>query len=346
MTNVRVRPCLSLSNFGTRNLKKRIFSGVKPTGHMHLGNYLGSIKQWVALQDQYECIFSVVDLHAMTEEYEVAEFPSLCYEIAGLYLACGVDPKKAAVFMQSHIPEHAELAWILNTLTPMGLLSRMTQYKDRALEKQEAVNAGLFDYPVLMAADILLYKAELVPVGEDQTQHVELCRDLARKFNARFGLTFAEPKTILNETPRVMGLDGERKMSKSYDNCLYLLDAPEVVEKKILVAKTDPQRLRRTDPGRPEMCNIHQLHKAFSTPEEIKATDEGCRNATMGCVDCKRILIKNLNAFLAPIQKRYAELSADGKTIPTILREGAEKVRPIAQATMAEVRRKCGLVAM
>ena len=195
-------------------MRKRIFSGVQPSGHMHLGNYLGSIKQWVALQEKYDCIFSVVDLHAMTAEYDVAEFPDLNYEIAGLYIACGVDPEKAAIFMQSHVPEHAELAWILSTITPMGLLGRMTQYKDRALEKQEAVNAGLFNYPVLMAADILLYKAEVVPVGEDQSQHLELCRDIARKFNARFGQTFAEPQTILNETPRVMGLDGERKMSK------------------------------------------------------------------------------------------------------------------------------------
>jgi len=325
-------------------MKKRIFSGVKPTGHMHLGNYLGSIKQWVALQDKYDCIFSVVDLHGMTEDYEVAEFTDLCFEVAALYIACGVDPKKSAIFLQSHVPEHAELAWILNTVTPIGLLSRMTQYKDRALEKQESVNAGLFNYPVLMAADILLYKAEVVPVGEDQCQHLELCRDITRKFNARFGQTFAEPQTLLNETPRVMGLDGERKMSKSYDNCLYMLDAPEVVEKKILVAKTDPQRLRRTDPGRPEMCNIHLLHRAFSSPEEAGMVDKGCRSAAIGCVDCKKMLIKNLNAFLGPIQRRYAELRKDGGTVPRILREGAEKVRPIARETMTEVRRRCGLV--
>ena len=325
-------------------MKKRIFSGVKPTGHMHLGNYLGSIKQWVALQDKYDCIFSVVDLHGMTEDYEVAEFTDLCFEAAALYIACGVDPKKSAIFLQSHVPEHAELAWILNTVTPIGLLSRMTQYKDRALEKQESVNAGLFNYPVLMAADILLYKAEVVPVGEDQCQHLELCRDITRKFNARFGQTFAEPQTLLNETPRVRGLDGERKMSKSYDNCLYMLDAPEVVEKKILVAKTDPQRLRRTDPGRPEMCNIHLLHRAFSSPEEAGMVDKGCRSAAIGCVDCKKMLIKNLNAFLGPIQRRYAELRKDRGTVPRILREGAEKVRPIARETMTEVRRRCGLV--
>lgn len=327
-----------------KKMKKRIFSGVKPSGHMHIGNYLGSIKQWVALQEKYDCIFSVVDLHAMTEDYEAKGFAELNYEIAGLYIACGVDPAKAAIFIQSHVPEHAELAWILSTITPMGLLGRMTQYKDRVVEKQEAVNAGLFNYPALMAADILLYKAEVVPVGEDQTQHLELARDIARKFNARFGETFPEPQTILNETPRVMGLDGERKMSKSYDNCLYLLDAPEVVEKKLLVAKTDPQRLRRTDPGRPEMCNIHLLHRAFSTEAEAKDIDAGCRSAAIGCVDCKRMLIKNLNAFLAPIQHRYAALRKEKDAIPRILREGAEKVRPIARETMAEVRRHCGLV--
>ena len=325
-------------------MKKRIFSGVKPTGHMHLGNYLGSIRQWVALQDKYDCIFSVVDLHAITEDYDVADFADLNFEIAALYIACGVDPAKAAIFIQSHVPEHAELAWILDTITPTGLLSRMTQYKDRAVEKQESVNVGLFNYPVLMAADILLYKAEVVPVGEDQCQHLELCRDIARKFNARFGQTFPEPQTILNETPRVMGLDGERKMSKSYDNCLYLLDAPDAMEKKILVAKTDPQRLRRTDPGRPEMCNIHLLHRAFSSPEEAATVDKDCRSAAIGCVDCKKMLIKNLNAFLGPIQRRYTELRKDPGAMPSILRKGAERVRPIARETMAEVRQRCGLV--
>ena len=324
-------------------MKKRLFSGVKPTGHLHIGNYLGSIKQWVPLQDEYECIFSVVDLHAMTENYDVEGFSDLCCEVAGLFIACGVDPDKSAIFIQSHIPEHTELTWILDTLTPMGLLSRMTQYKDRALAKKENVNVGLFNYPVLQAADILLYKAEAVPVGEDQSQHLEFCRDVVRKFNNRFGNTFPEPLTILNETPRIMGLDGERKMSKSYDNCLYLLDEPAMVEKKILTAKTDPQRLRRSDPGRPEVCNIFTLHKAFSSENEIAQVDSGCRNAGIGCVDCKKMLVGNLNEALSPIRRRYAELRADRDTIPRILKEGAEKVRPIARETMAEVRRKAGL---
>ena len=324
-------------------MKKRLFSGVKPTGRLHIGNYLGSIRQWADLQDEYECIFSVVDLHAMTEDYHVEGFTDLCYEVAGLFIACGVDPARASIFIQSHIPEHAELCWILDTLTPVGLLGRMTQYKDRALEKKENINVGLFNYPVLQAADILLYKGEIVPVGEDQNQHLELCRDIARKFNNRFGETFPEPQTILNETPRIMGLDGERKMSKSYDNCLYLLDEPEVVEKKILTAKTDPRRLRRNDAGRPEVCNIFTLHKAFSSEEEIGKVEQGCRCAGIGCVDCKKILIKNLGDFLGPIQRRYAELKDAGDTIPRILREGAEKIRPIARETMEEVRRKAGL---
>jgi tryptophanyl-tRNA synthetase len=324
-------------------MKKRLFSGVKPSGHLHIGNWLGSIKQWAALQDEYECIFSVVDLHAMTDDYDVGGFADLCCEVTGLFIACGVDPDKSAIFIQSHIPEHSELCWIFDTLTPVGLLSRMTQYKDRVVEKKENVNVGLFNYPVLQAADVLLYKGEVVPVGEDQCQHLELCRDIARKFNNRFGKTFPEPKTILNETPRIMGLDGERKMSKSYDNCLYLLDEPAVVEKKMLTAKTDPQRLRRSDPGRPEVCNIFTLHKAFSSENEIAQVDSGCRNAAIGCVDCKKMLVGNLNEALSPIRRRYAELRADRDTIPRILKEGAEKVRPIARETMAEVRRKAGL---
>lgn len=323
--------------------KKRLFSGVQPTGHLHLGSWLGSIKQWVALRDEYECIFCVADLHAMTGDYNTAGFTGLCYEVAGLFIACGVDPSRSAIFVQSHVPEHAELCWILDTLTPMGLLGRMTQFKDRAMVKQEEVSVGLFNYPVLQAADILLYKGEAVPVGEDQCQHLELARDIARKFNNRFGDTFPEPKTILNETPRIMGLDGERKMSKSYGNCLYLLDPPDVAEKKILTAKTDPQRLRRSDPGRPEVCNIFLLHKAFSSAAEIKTVEENCPHAGIGCVECKKTLIKNLNAALAPIQRRYAELTVDAETIPRILREGAEKVRPIAKETMAEVRHKAGL---
>jgi len=324
-------------------MKKRLFSGIQPDGHLHIGNYLGSIKSWVKLQDEYECFFCVVDLHAMTVDYDVEEFREFAFETAALFVACGVDPGKSTIFLQSQVPEHAELAWILNTITPMALLERMTQFKDKAKVQKKNVNVGLFNYPVLQAADILAYKGEVVPVGEDQCQHLELSRDIARKFNRRFGLTFPEPQTILNETPRIMGLDGESKMSKSRGNGILLLDAPDVVEKKIRGAVTDPARKRRRDSGDPNICNIFSLHKVFSTSEQISTIEKDCKCAAIGCVDCKKTLIENVVDFLAPIQARYLDLKRDPGIIDGIFKDGLAKARKIASQTMAEVRSKAGL---
>ncbi len=325
-------------------MKKRLFSGIQPDGPLHIGNYLGSIKSWVKMQDDYECYFCAVDLHAMTIEYDTAQFREYVFDTVALFIACGVDPDKATIFLQSHVSEHAELTWILNTLAPMGLLERMTQYKDKARVHSQNVNVGLFDYPVLQVADILLYKGEVVPVGSDQNQHLELSRDLARKFNNRFGETFPEPQTVLSETPKIMGLDGVSKMSKSLGNGIMMLDTPEVVAKKIRGALTDPQRLRLNDPGDPSVCNIFSLHKIFSTPEQIAMIDKECRCAGIGCGDCKKIIIENINANLAPIQQRYNEIKKHPDDLYDILKAGRLKASAVAQATMAEVRKKTGLL--
>ncbi|MFH1550356.1 MAG: tryptophan--tRNA ligase [Planctomycetota bacterium] len=324
-------------------MKKRLFSGIQPDGHLHLGNYLGSIKSWVKLQDEYECLFCVVDLHAMTVEYDVQQFRELVFETAALFVACGVDAAKSTIFLQSQVPEHTELAWILDTITPMALLERMTQYKDKAKIQRQNVNVGLFNYPVLQAADILLYKAETVPVGEDQCQHLEMTRDIARRFNNRFGVTFAEPQTVLNETPRILGLDGVSKMSKSLNNGIRLLDPPDVVDKKIRSAVTDPARKRREDAGNPNVCNIFSLHKIFSTSEQIATIERECACAGIGCVDCKKMLIENLNGFLAPVQSKFLDLKRDPGIVDKILKNSLGKARPIAMQTMAEVRAKTGL---
>ena len=325
-------------------MKKRLFSGIQPDGPLHIGNYFGSIKSWVEMQNEYDCFFCAVDLHAMTIEYDVAKFREYVFDTAALFLACGVDPDKATVFLQSHVPEHSELTWILNTLAPMGLLERMTQYKDKARVHSQNVNVGLFDYPVLQVADILLYKGEVVPVGSDQNQHLELSRDLARKFNNRFGETFPEPQTVLSPTPKIMGLDGTSKMSKSLGNGIMMLDTPEVIEKKIRGAVTDPQRLRRKDPGDPNVCNIFSLHKIFSTPEQVETAERECRCAGIGCADCKKILVENINAYLAPIQKKYHEIKDKPDYLYDVLKVGCAKASEIAKATMAEVREKTGLL--
>ncbi len=322
---------------------KRMFSGIQPTGDIHIGNYLGAIKTWVEMLDKYECFFCIVDLHALTAKYDVAQMAERTLDGVAVNMACGLDPDKCTIFVQSHVPEHSELCWILDTVTPMGELGRMTQFKEKSRQNVENVNVGLFNYPVLQAADILLYKGEAVPVGEDQIQHIEFAREVTRKFNAAYGELFPEPKALLSGAKRVMGLDGENKMSKSLNNHIAISDPPEVVQKKLATAMTDPARQRRTDPGEPTKCNIYSLHKLFSTPEQIAWVEEGCRSADIGCVDCKKVLAENINTVLAPIQERYAELKADMGRVKRVIADGAERASSVAKGVMAEVREALGL---
>lgn len=325
------------------SLTGRIFSGIQPSGELHIGNYLGAVKNWVALQQDYECIYCVVDYHAITQEIDPRILPKRIMGAALDFLACGIDPSRSKVFVQSDRPEHTELAWILSTVTPLGLMERMTQFKEKSGEDAARANLGLYCYPVLQAADILIYRADTVPVGEDQAQHLEVTRDIARKFNLRFGATFPEPKTLLSPAPRVIGLDGAKKMSKSLGNHIALSDPPDVVKKKLAVATTDPARKRRSDPGNPDICNIYSLHKFFSAPEEIAMVGVECRRAGIGCLDCKGILAKNVSAELAPIQTRRAELLARPDSVRDILRTAAAELAPVARATLDEVRAKVGV---
>ncbi|MCZ7623225.1 MAG: tryptophan--tRNA ligase [Candidatus Kuenenia sp.] len=324
-------------------MKKRLFSGIQPSGEVHIGNYLGAIKNWVGMIDRYDCIFCIVDYHAITVEYDPKEMQNRIINAAAVNIAAGLDPNKCILFVQSHVPEHTELAWILNTVTPMGHLERMTQFKDKAKQHRDNINAGLFTYPVLQAADILVYKAEAVPIGEDQVQHIELAREIARKFNSRYGEIFPDPKEILSDAPRIMGIDGKTKMSKSRDNYISLVESSESIWKKLSTAVTDENRKRRTDPGNPEICNLFTLHKHYSSIEQIERINRECRTAEIGCVECKKILYENIIKALSPIREKYEELIKDKHSIIDILHEGAKKSKNMAEITMAEVRRQMGL---
>ncbi len=325
-------------------MKKRLFSGIQPSGDVHIGNYLGAIKNWVRMIEQYECIFCIVDYHAITIEYEPKEMQRRILNAAAVNIAAGLDPNRCIIFVQSHVAEHTELAWILNTITPMGHLERMTQFKDKAKQHRENINAGLFTYPVLQAADILLYKGKAVPIGEDQVQHIELAREIARKFNMRYGETFPEPQEVLSEAPRIMGLDGKTKMSKSLGNYISLVETPESIWKKLSTAVTDENRKRRTDPGNPEICNLFTLHKHFSKKEQIDRINVVCRSAEIGCIECKKILSENIVEALTHIRCKYEQLIKNSDQLSDILHAGAKKCKDIANSTMAEVKKKMGLV--
>jgi tryptophanyl-tRNA synthetase len=324
----------------------RIFSGIQPSGELHIGNLLGAVSNWVKLQPQHECIFCIVDLHAITGPYDAQSLAARTREMAIGLLAAGIDPDRATLFVQSHVPEHAELQWLLNSVTPIGELERMTQFKDKS-KRVESVPAGVLNYPVLMAADILLYRAELVPVGEDQVQHLELSREIARKWNAQFGGGvdfFPEPKPLLTEAKRIMGLDGQAKMSKSLGNTIGILESPEAIWQKLRPAMTDPARVKRTDPGNPDICNIYDLHKYFSPPETVAMVAEKCRGAGWGCLDCKRVLADNMIAALAPIRQRAQELERREGEVDRVLARGAAKARQLALATILEVKRRMGFL--
>jgi tryptophanyl-tRNA synthetase len=323
----------------------RIFSGIQPSGELHIGNWLGAVQNWVTLQQSYECIYCVVDLHALTLKYDPTTLSQRTRDMAIGLLASGVDPDRAVLFVQSHVPEHSELQWLLNTVTPIGELERMTQFKDKA-QRFESVPAGLLNYPVLMAADILLYRADLVPVGEDQVQHLELTREIARKWNADFGCGedwLPGPKPLLTEAKRILGLDGQAKMSKSLGNTIGLMDTPDEIWQKLRPAKTDPARVTRKDPGTPEVCNVYHLHKYFSPPETVEVVAQNCRGARWGCLDCKRVLADNMIATLAPIRERALALRAEPAKVEQILGDGAATARRLAGETMREVRARMGL---
>jgi tryptophanyl-tRNA synthetase len=320
-----------------------VFSGIQPSGELHLGNYLGAVRTWVALQEQYRCFYCIVDYHAITQSYEPAQMPARARAMAIEILACGVDPDKATLFIQSEVPEHTELSWVLGSVTPFGELERMTQFKDKALHQPHNINLGIFAYPVLQAADILLYGATRVPVGEDQRQHLELAREIVRRFNARFGDTFAEPQPLFSTTPKILGLDGQAKMSKSVGNTIALADPEAEIWNKLRTAATDPARVKRTDPGTPEKCNIFTLHKFFSDAEKQAAVHVGCTTAGIGCIDCKKMLFEGVKTELGQIRARADALRADPARVDAILARGAAEARKVAAETMKRVRERLGL---
>jgi tryptophanyl-tRNA synthetase len=321
--------------------RPRIFSGIQPSGIVHLGNDLGAIRNYVALQADFEAIYCIVDYHALTSTHDAAVLRSRTREMAAALLALGLDPARCTLFVQSHRPEHTELAWLLATVTPVSWLERTPTYKEKKQQQPDDVNHALLTYPVLQAADIVIYKATRVPVGKDQAAHLELSREIVRTFNHRYGDTFPEPQAVFTEAPTVLGTDGVRKMSKSLGNTIEVLGAPDEVRKQVMSMVTDTQRILRTDPGRPEVCNVCQLHRFFGPDwEEIQ---DGERTARTGCVDTKRLLADRIIAHYAPARERYLELLAHPGEIDGILEEGANRLRPRAKATMDEVREKMGL---
>jgi len=320
----------------------RVFSGIQPSGELHIGNYLGAIRNWVALQETHECVFCIVDYHAITQAYEPDLLETRTFDMAVSLLAAGIDPARSILFVQSHVPEHTELSWIFTSVTPIGELERMTQFKDKA-QRQESVLAGILNYPVLQAADVLLYRADVVPVGEDQLQHLELMREIARKWNARYGEGFfPEPQAMLSQARRIAGLDGDAKMSKSLGNTIGLLDPPERIWELLRPAKTDPARVTKKDPGDPAKCNLYALHQYFTPPETVRDVAAKCRGAAWGCLDCKRVLADHMAAELAPIRERAAELKAQPTRVVEARADGAERARAIARETMERVRAAMG----
>jgi tryptophanyl-tRNA synthetase len=324
-------------------MKKRVFSGIRPTGRIHLGNYLGAVQNYVAMQEEYDCIYSVVDIHALTTLEDTHLLKDNVREQVIDLLAAGLDPEKCILFVQSHVPEVMELFTLLGMATPLSWLLRVPTFKEKVRQQPHNVNYGLVGYPVLMTADIVLYKAEAIPVGEDQLPHLELAREIVRRFNDHFGPVFPEPQGKLTNFPMVVGLDGRDKMSKSLNNHIELAATPEETLKKVMSAVTDPARRLRTDPGHPEVCNVYKLHRHFS-PTTVDAIAEECRAASRGCVDCKKQLGGAINEYLAPLRARRAEIAADQDYVDRVIAEGAAKAQAIARVTITEVKEKMGLL--
>jgi tryptophanyl-tRNA synthetase len=325
--------------------RKRILSGMRPTGRLHLGNLHGALDNWVRLQQQYDCFFFVADWHALTTDYATpGQIQEHTWNMVLDWLSVGLDPQQSTLFIQSQVKEHAELYVLLAMMTPLAWLERNPTYKEQQdqLKQKDLSTYGFLGYPVLQAADIIIYKANGVPVGKDQLPHVELTREIARRFNFLYREVFPVPDPLLTEIPLLPGTDG-RKMSKSYGNCIYLSDPPQEVQTKIARMMTDPQRVHRNDPGNPEVCPVFAYHQIYSSAEEVAHVAHGCRTAGIGCVDCKNILIQNVLARLEPVHRRRAALEQDMDLVRTIMREGSEKARAQARTTMREVREAIGL---
>ena len=323
--------------------KGRIFSGARPTGRQHIGNYLGALQNWVRLQDEYDCIYCIVDIHALTSLEDTSRLQENISEMILDWLAVGLKPEKSMLFVQSHVPEVMELHTLLGMITPLSWLLRVPTFKEKVKLQPQNVNYGLVGYPVLMASDIVLYKATVVPVGEDQLPHLELTREIARRFNSLFGYTFPEPQAKMTNYPLVVGLDGKGKMSKQAGNDIGIAMSEEETINKIKTAYTDPARRFRSDPGHPTRCNVYKLLGYFDTTAS-KDVAVKCKKAEIGCVDCKMLLAETINSALKPIRQRRAELAADSVYINKVLKEGAARARIIARQTLEEVKRNMNLI--
>jgi tryptophanyl-tRNA synthetase len=324
--------------------KGRVFSGARPTGRQHLGNYLGAIKNYVALQDDYDCIYCIVDIHALTTIETTADLKQNTYEMALDWLAAGIRPEESILFIQSHVPQVMELHTLLSMVTPLGKLTDLPTFKEKVRQNPNNVNYGLVGYPVLMTADIVLYKADVVPVGVDQAPHLEFARETVRSFNYRYNTdVLIEPQAKHTEIQKVLGIDGKNKMGKSLDNQIELASTPEETHKRVMQMVTDPQRLRRDDPGNPDVCNVFSMHKIFSPGEEVDMINKECRVAGIGCVDCKKRFAANLNKNLEPFRAKRAEIGANPQGVWDVLDDGANRARKIAVGVMEKVREAIGL---
>jgi tryptophanyl-tRNA synthetase len=326
-------------------VKERVLSGMQASGMLHLGNLVGALSNWVKLQDTYDCFYFVADWHALTTGYaDTSSIKESTEDILINFMAAGLDPEKCTIFLQSRVLEHAELHLLLSMITPIGWLERVPTYKEKQeeLRDRDLSTYGFLGYPLLQTADIIIYRSKYVPVGIDQVPHLEISREIARRFNYLYKEIFPEPEALLTEFPKVVGVDG-RKMSKSYDNAILLSDSPEDVEVKIMTMVTDPARVKRTDPGNPERSPVYQLHKIFSSKEEIDEVAAGCATAGIGCIDCKKILLKNIFRVLEPIWKRRNELINSPDIVYDIVKSGSEKAKMTARETMQLVREAIGL---
>ncbi|MFH2065867.1 MAG: tryptophan--tRNA ligase [Pseudomonadota bacterium] len=320
--------------------RKRVLSGMRPTGPLHLGNFHGALANWVNIQDQYDCFFFIADWHALTSDYEdTGKITGFVHNMILDWLSVGLSPEKSTLFVQSHIKEHAELFLLLSMITPVPWLERNPTYKDQIIQlsNKDLSTFGFLGYPVLQAADIIIYKANGVPVGIDQVPHVEITREIARRFNFLYGDVFPEPQAILTETPKILGTD-RRKMSKSYDNAIYLSDTPEQIAKTVSRMITDPQRARKDDPGDPDVCNVFEFHKLYTDKTTVGEINRNCRTADIGCVECKKIMAANLAKALAPVREKRAFYESRPALVAEILQHGDEKARNVARQTMEEVR--------
>jgi tryptophanyl-tRNA synthetase len=324
--------------------KGRVFSGARPTGRQHLGNYLGAIKNYVALQDDYDCVYCIVDLHALTTLDSTEDLKQSTLEMSLDWLAAGIRPEESIIFIQSRVPQVTELHTILSMVTPLGKLTDLPTFKEKVRQNPNNINYGLVGYPVLMAADIALYKADFVPVGIDQAPHIEFTREVVRSFNFTYHTkALIEPQMKVTNVPKVLGIDGREKMSKSLDNHIELAATPEETLARVRQMVTDPQRLRRTDPGNPDVCNVFSMHKIFSNNAEIEMVNTECRRAGIGCVECKQLFAKNLNSSLEPFRAKRAALAQKPEKVWEVLAEGEKRARIIAENTMEEVHAAIGL---